>query len=481
MLNANRLFGGIEYKYLVAIAFVSGIFMDILDTTIVNAALPRLSEDFHANVASLEWVVTGYLLSLAVWIPASGWIGDRFGTKRTFLFANGMFIAGSALCGAAWSIESLTLFRVLQGVGGGMLTPVGMAMLYRAFTPQERARASAILSIPTTMAPMLGPVLGGWLIDQFSWRWIFYVNVPVGILSLWFSAGCLREHREATAGKFDPAGFLLSGVAIAGVLYALSRGVDDGWTSPRVLISGLGGLLSLVLLIAVELRLPTPMLDLRLYDLRMFRVSSLVAFMSFSSQFGMLFLLPLFLQVPRGLSALDSGLTTLPQPVGQVLMIQVTSRLYNRIGPRRNLIVSTSGLAITSGLFLLVGLETDLWLIRGLMLLRGMFIAFQMVAMQTAAFSAVPRPKTGRASSLLSTMRQIAAAFGVAVAATVLVSGTSALAGASGSGMAQPGAVAAFHTAFAVASVFGLLGLLFALRIRDHDVAPAVRLAAQAA
>ncbi|HEX6513779.1 MAG TPA: DHA2 family efflux MFS transporter permease subunit [Chloroflexota bacterium] len=466
----KSLFTRVEYKYLVAIAFVSGIFMDILDTTIVNVALPKLADDFHASVASLEWVVTGYLLSLAVWIPASGWVGDRFGTKRTFLFANAMFVIGSALCGLAWSIESLTLFRVLQGIGGGMLTPVGMAMLYRAFTPQERARASAILSVPTTMAPMLGPVLGGFLVDQLSWRWIFFVNVPVGILSFWFSAACLQEHREPDAGRFDPAGFLLSGFAVAGILYALSRGVDDGWTSSRVLLLGVGGLISFALLFVVELRLTSPMLDLRLYSVHLFRVTNGVAFMSFSSQFGMLFLLPLFLQEPRGLSALESGLTTFPQPIGQLLTIQVTSRLYARIGPRKNLVVSTFGLALTSGLFLLVGLQTDLWLIRGLMLLRGMFIAFQMVAMQTAAFSAVPRQKTGRASSLISTMRQLAAAFGVAVAATVLISGTSALAGSSGSPIAQPGAVAAFHTAFAIASLFGLIGLLFALQVRDQDV-----------
>ena len=164
MRSLRAIVAGVEYKYLVAAAFVFGLFMDILDTTIVNVALPVLGEEFNAGTAQLEWVVTGYLLSLAIWIPASGWIGDRFGTKRTFLFATAMFVVGSALCAAAWSIQSLAFFRVLQGVGGGMLTPVGTAMLYRAFTPAERARASAILSIPTMIAPMLGPVIGGFLV-----------------------------------------------------------------------------------------------------------------------------------------------------------------------------------------------------------------------------------------------------------------------------------------------------------------------------
>jgi EmrB/QacA subfamily drug resistance transporter len=468
----------VDYKYLVAAAFVFGLFMDILDTTIVNVALPRLSEEFNASTAQLAGVVTGYLVSLAVWIPASGWVGDRFGTKRTFLFATAVFVLGSALCGRAWSIESLTMFRVLQGVGGGMLTPVGTAMLYRAFTPQERARASAILSIPTMIAPMLGPVVGGILVDSLSWRWIFYVNVPVGVASFVFSWLVLKEHKEPGVGRFDPLGFVLSGAGLAGILFALSRGTEDGWTSPTVLASGLGGLVCVGLLVVVESRVAAPMLEFALYARRMFRTASLTAFMFFSSSWGLVFLLPLFLQQLLGLSATESGLTTFAQPIGQIAMVQVTSRLYSRIGPRKNLIIASSGLMTTSLLFLLVGLETNLWWIRGLMLLRGMFMAFNMVAMQTAAFSAVPRAKMGRASSLFSTLRQVGAAFGVAVAGTVLTSRIAALvpAGADLSGAAASDAgLTAFHDAVAVIALLGFLGLVFALQVRDSDVQPARR------
>src|SRR5581483_9782564 len=164
----------IEYKHVVATVFCFGLFMYSLDTTVVNVALPRLGEEFNASTDTLEWVVTGYLLSLAVWVPASGWVGDRFGTKRTFIVATSIFTAASVLCGSAWSIQSLALFRVLQGIGGGMMTPVGTAMIYRVYTVQERARASAIIGIPTQVAPMLGPLLGGFLVDKASWRWIFY-------------------------------------------------------------------------------------------------------------------------------------------------------------------------------------------------------------------------------------------------------------------------------------------------------------------
>jgi EmrB/QacA subfamily drug resistance transporter len=464
MQSLRSFFARFDYKYLVASAFVFGLFMDILDTTIVNVALPVLGQDFHAGTAQLEWVITGYLLSLALWIPASGWIGDRFGTKRTFLFATAMFVVGSALCGAAWSIESLALFRVLQGVGGGMLTPVGTAMLYRAFTPAERARASAILSIPTMIAPMMGPVVGGFLVTFVSWRWIFYLNLPVGLASFAFSWIVLREHREPHAGRFDPLGFVLSGGGLAAVLFALSEGPQVGWSSPLVLGSAIVGVSCFVLLVIVERRLVSPLLDLALYANATFRGSNIIAFGFFAGQFGLVFLLPLFLQETRGLSALDSGLTTFAQPIAQILMVQVTSRVYWRLGARRNLIISSFGLTLTSGLFLLVGLTTDLWWIRGLMLMRGAFMAFNMVAMQTAAFSAVPRNKTGRASSLFSTVRQVAAALGVAVAATVLSTRSSAA--ALGAGQVAPD-LTGFHYAVASLLVFGLLSLFFALRFQD--------------
>ncbi|MDH4148523.1 MAG: MFS transporter, partial [Acidimicrobiia bacterium] len=184
----------VPYKHVVAVAFVVGLFMDILDTTIVNVALPTLRVDFGADVNTIEWVVTGYLLSLAMWIPVSGWLGNRYGTKRIFVFALAMFTFASALCGLAWNIQSLIAFRVLQGVGGGMLTPVGTAMLFRAYPPAERPRASSLLAMVTVLAPAVGPLIGGALVENASWRWIFYVNLPIGALGVWFSLRYLRNH-----------------------------------------------------------------------------------------------------------------------------------------------------------------------------------------------------------------------------------------------------------------------------------------------
>src|SRR4051794_3596731 len=202
---------GLEYKWLVAIVFVCGMFIDIMDTTIVFVATPTLAREFNAAPSSIEWVVLGYLLSLAVWIPASGWIGDRFGTKKVFLFALAMFTLASALCGQAHSLSELVGFRVLQGIGGGMLTPVGTAMLFRAFPPVERAKASTVLLIPAVIAPATGPIIGGWLVTDVSWRWIFYVNLPIGVLGFLVGFFFLEEYTEGSAGPFDIPGFVLSG------------------------------------------------------------------------------------------------------------------------------------------------------------------------------------------------------------------------------------------------------------------------------
>src|SRR5947209_1338788 len=222
-------------KIAVSVVFVLAMFMSIMDVTIVNVALPQLGRQFHVPAAHVDTVVVGFLVSLAVFIPASGWLGDRFGTKRVFLVALAIFTAASALCGLAQSLDQLVLFRVLQGVGGGMLAPVGMAMLFRTFPPEERVRASRILIVPTALAPASGPVLGGLLVTDLSWRWAFYVNVPIGVVGFIFGLLFLEETQQEDAGRFDLRGFLLSGAGLGTLMYAVSEGPAKGWSSPLIL------------------------------------------------------------------------------------------------------------------------------------------------------------------------------------------------------------------------------------------------------
>ncbi|CAN5651332.1 MDR family MFS transporter [soil metagenome] len=466
----------LEYKWIVAIAFLLGIFMDLLDVTIVNVALPSIATDFNVTEGGIEWLITGYTLSLAVWIPASGWLGDRFGTKRIFTIAIVAFTAGSLLCAMAWSLNSLIAFRVLQGIGGGMMTPVGTAMLMRAFPPQERARSSMILMIPIAIAPAVGPVLGGVLVDQLSWEWIFLINLPIGVLAFFFAFFMLKEEKQPNPGKFDIRGFILSGTGLPLLLFGVSEGPSSGWSSPRVLIPAIAGVLLLTALVLVETRIPQPLLSFKLFRDRMFRTGNLLIFLMAGGMFGALFLLPMFLQQMRGLSATDSGLTTFPQAVGMIVASQITTRIYPKIGPKRMVLVGGLGVTLTSAAFLFVDLGTSLWLIRGIMFIRGFFFNTTIVPLQAATYATIQRQDQGRASSLYSTTRQVGGSVGVAILSTVLVQQLAS----NTNGLTDPaaiasGSVSAFHWAFGAAVVLSAVATIGGFMIKDEDAAATMR------
>ena len=465
-----EIFGRVlPYKYIVAMVYVVALFLDILDVTIVNVAIPELGRTFATENA--EWIVLGYTLSLAVWIPVSGWLGDRFGTKRVFMFAFGAFVAGSLACALAQSIEQLIAFRVLQGVGGGMLTPVGVAMLFRAFPPAERAKASTYIMIPTLLAPALGPILGGLLVTHASWRWIFLINVPIGVFGLWFGMRYLREQREPSVGRFDLPGFLLSGAALALVVYALSEGPRQGWSSTPVLVTLLVGLACGVAMVWVETHVDHPMLALRLFANRIFRQCNVVSALSTMSFLGLLFVMPLYLQLLRGQSPLTSGLTTFPQAFGVLISSQFAGRLYARIGPRRLMTggLFTAGLVIS--MFISIDQDTNLWLIRAMMFARGLCMGFAFVPMQAASYATIAPADNGRASAIFSTQRQVAVSIGVAVLASVLASYMS-LSTEPTTPQEIADSLTGYRVAFGMATMFALLGALAAWFIRDSDAAP---------
>lgn len=466
----KRLFGHIQYKWLVAICFVTGLFMEILDTTIINTAIPTLTEEFDATPAGIEWVILGYLLALAVFIPASGWIGDRIGTKKTFLFALTVFTSASALCGFAQSLEQLIGFRLLQGVGGGMLTPIGTAMLYRAFPPEERARASAVLIIPTVVAPALGPLVGGAIVTNLSWRWIFYVNIPVGVFGILFAATFLKEHRELKSARFDLAGFLLSGAGLAGVLYALSRAPEHGWLSGQVLVTGLGGLALLALMVKVETTVDEPMLALRLYKDRIFRNGNIAGSLSYGSFIGFYFLLPQFMQGLLGATPFRSGLATFPQAIGVIAMSQFVGRWYHTIGPRRLVTFGMTMASLATLPFALLDLDTSLALIGLMMFVRGCFMAFCFMPIQAATYSNIDAPDTGRASAIFSAQRQTSAALGVAILATVFISRTHH--GLDAGREPSSALLSGYHWGFIGSSIIFLFGAVWSYtRIKDSDAA----------
>ena len=457
----------------VCIVYVSAMFMSIMDSTIVNVALPSLARELRIPTTSIDAVVVGYLVSMAVVIPASGWLGDRWGTKRIFLGALTLFSVASALCGLSDSFTMLVLFRILQGAAGGALTPVGMAILYRTFPPEQRVQMSRILIVPTIIAPATGPVLGGFLVDQFSWRWVFFVNVPIGIAACLFGLIFLYEYREPSAGHFDLTGFALAGIGMALVMYALSEGATYGWLSAGILGSAIVGVIMLAAFVAVELRAREPMIDLRLLKDRLFRSSNMAALFASAGFVGMLFIAPLFLQEGRGVSALLSGLTTFPEAIGVVLSTQIVARLYPRVGPRRLMAGGLTAVAVFMSLLCLMGSDTSLWLMRALMFFVGAGMAYSFLSVQTAAFATITPAATGRASAIYNTQRQLGGALGIAILSTVL----SAVGPfhVSATGAALPN-LAAYHAAFLAAAALALIGACLALTIHDHDAASTMQL-----
>jgi len=404
--------------------------------------------------------VTAYLVALAVAMPASGWVGDRFGGRNVMLASTGLFTAASALCGMATSLPELVALRAVQGLGGGVLVPVGMAMMFRAFPLAERIRANRLIIVPTLLAPALGPVIGGLLVDGLSWRWIFYINVPVGVAALAFGALFLPRGSEHPAGRFDLPGFLLAGTGFPLLLYALSTGASAGWAAPHVLIAIILSIILLIVFVMVELRVAEPMLRLRIYADRLFRTTNLQLSFATAGFIGTLFLVPLLLQNGLGFTALHSGLSTFPEAIGGMTGVQVTTRLYKRVGPRRLMVAGMCGTVVTIGGMAFAGPGNAAWLIPVLMFFTGCSFGFAMAPSQAAALATLSPALTGQATTLLNTLRQAGGAAGVALLGTVL-------------GATQPGPLdlAGYRLAFLAAACLMALGAMFAARVRDADAA----------
>ncbi len=431
-------------------------------------ALPTIGRDFAVTPTAVDSISISFLVSLAVFIPASGWLGDRFGGKRVLLAAVVVFTVASALCGLAGSLGELVIFRVIQGAGGGMLAPVGLAMLFRVFPPEERIRASSILTVPTTLAPALGPVLGGWLVTDFSWRWVFYVNVPIGAAAFIFGLIFLRQAGQSDPGRFDLPGFLLAGIGLGLAMYGVSEGPVKGWHSADVLATIAAGVVLLAAMVIVELRTARPMVDLRLLSNRLFRSSNGVMILTSVAFLGTLYGISLYYQDGRGLTALGSGLSTFPEALGVMGGAQLASRwLYRRLGPRRHITLGLIGTTLSIGLLALLGPATSLWWARLLMLTLGLSMAQIFVPVQAAAFAAITPAATGRASTMFNAVRQLGGAVGVAMLTTAIVLvGPVHLVGG------HPAAnLTAYRVAFLVAAAVCLAAVPCALSIRDADAA----------
>jgi EmrB/QacA subfamily drug resistance transporter len=455
-------------KIAVSVVYVAAMFMTIMDTTIVNVALPTIARNFHTDSAGVAATVIAFLVSIAVFIPASGWLGDHLGGRRVLLGSIAIFTIASGMCGVAGSLSELVAFRILQGVGGGLMTPVGLAMLFRVFPPAERMRASSILVIPTTIAPAIGPVIGGIFVTELSWRWVFYVNVPIGAAAVIFGLLFLGDQRESEHRGFDLPGFLLSGIGLGLLMYGVSEGPTEGWATARILATTIGGAVLLGILIQFELRRNHPLLDLRLFSDRLFRSSALVMTLGATAFIGVLYLLAIFFQDALGFSALRAGLTIFPEALGVMGGAQIVSRLaYPRLGPRRVMLTGLGIIAVMMVALAFVGTGTNLWVIRAVVFVLGFGMAGIFIPSQAASFATISRERTGGASTLFNAQRQLGGAIGVAILTTVLVAvkPVTIIAG-------HPALhIAAYHVSFLVAAAIALLGGVAAMTIHDADAA----------
>ena len=458
----------VNQKIAVGVVYVAALFMAIMDTTIVNVALPVMGRDFHTRSDAVDSVVIGFLVSTGVFLAASGWLGDRFGGRKVLLFSVVLFTAASALCGLASSLGELVVFRVLQGAAGGLMTPVGMAMLFRVFPPAERIRASSILMIPTALAPALGPVLGGLLVTDLSWRWVFYVNVPIGIAAFVFGALFLDDHAQAHPGRFDLAGFLLAASGLGLLMYGVSEGPLKGWATTPVLVTIAAGLVLLLAMVFFELRQAKPLIDLRVYGDRLFRATSAVLTLGAVAFLGVLFLVALFYQDALHLSALQSGLNTFPEALGVLIGAQIVSRLlYPVLDPRRIMAGGLVFVAAAMASMAAIGAGTSLWWARAAMLVIGLGMSCVFIPAQAASFATISPERTGRASTLFNAARQLGGAAGVAVLTTVLAAAGPTRVSA---GRVVPN-LTAYHAGFLAAAGIALLASLAAITVSDGDAA----------
>ncbi|MGH0827373.1 MDR family MFS transporter [Bacillus pretiosus] len=437
----------INPKVVVSIVYITAMFMAAMDATIVNVALQTISRELQVPPSAMGTVNVGYLVSLAVFLPISGWLGDRFGTKRVFLIALFVFTIASALCGMANDITLLNIFRIIQGAGGGLLTPVGMAMLFRTFSPEERPKISRFIVLPIAVAPAIGPIIGGFFVDQMSWRWAFYINLPFGIVALLFGL------------------LFLSAPGFAMLIYALSQGPSKGWISPEIMSTGIAGVVFITLFIIVELKVKQPMLDLRLLKEPVFRKMSLISLFSSAGLIGMLFVFPLMYQNVIGASALESGLTTFPEAIGLMISSQIVPWSYKKLGARK---VISIGLICTAIIFVLLSFvnhDTNPWQIRALLFGIGIFLGQSVGAVQFSAFNNIAPPSMGRATTIFNVQNRLGSAIGVAVLASILA------------GFVNYGAQHNAHSDFLPyqaaligSAIFLLVALLFSLRISDKEV-----------
>ena len=413
-----------SYKWWLLANVMIGTFMAVLDATIVNVGLPKIMASFGVGIDKIEWVLTAYMLALAVMLPTSGWMADRFGYKRVYFLGLFLFTVGSFLCGYSSSEDMLIFSRVIQGLGAGALMPVGMAIITREFPPEQRTLALGFWSIASAASVSFGPLIGGYLVDNFSWPLIFDVNVPIGIAGMLATAIIQKEYRSERKRSFDPVGFISVSLFLPVLLYALTEGNaaanSGGWNSPVILICFGISAISLALFLVTELTIDEPLIDLSLFKGFNFAISNLVIFIFGIGMFGSTFLLPLYLQNSLGYTAIQAGSVFLPVGIIQGIIAPATGIFSKKMDPKIPILVGAVLLSLSFYLNSMLSYMTEHSFIMATLYLRGLAMGLMFSPLTALATIGIPKEKMGQASGLINVLRQIGGSFGVALLSTLL-------------------------------------------------------------
>jgi MFS transporter, DHA2 family, multidrug resistance protein len=414
-----------SYKWWVLATVMIGTFMAVLDATIVDVSLAKLMAAFGISVDKVEWVITAYMLVFAVMLPTSGWIADHFGYKRTYFLALALFTFGSFLCGLAWNEDALVFFRIIQATGAGLIMPTGMAIVMREFPPRQRGIALGFWAISAAASVSLGPMIGGYLIDNLNWNAIFNVNVPVGIVGLFATLVIQREYKTEQLRSFDVVGFLSMAVFLSSLLLALTDGNarwnTGGWTSPFIVSCLLISALSLIVFLITEFSVEHPLIELSLFKDFNFSLANGVLFIFGFGMFGSTFLLPLFLQNSLGYTAFQAGSLFLSVGLLQAAAAPIAGILSDKINPKIPAAVGITLLAFSLLLNSSLSLFSEHHQIMIPLYIRGIAMGLIFTPLSSIALSGIPRNKVGQASGLFNIIRQLGGSFGIAFMSTMLI------------------------------------------------------------
>ena len=461
----------LAYKWWVTIAVTLGMLMSLMDSTIVNVAIPQMQRSFGANLHDVQWVVTIYMLTQAAVIPTAPYLTARFGGKRAYVWTLSAFLLGSLLCGFAWNLPSLLLFRLIQGIGGGILLPLVMTLQYQAFPPEERGTASSVMGIPLMLAPVLGPVVGGYLVTMFGWQWAFFINIPLGIVGVIVAQKVLKHTTPERQTRFDLAGFLTAGSGSAMLVYAVSE-VASGASSISNILLLCAGIVLLLAFVLIELHKARhgqePLLDMRHFRERTFAFSNLSLVLYSFVWFGMLFLISIYLQTLHQETALQAGMIQGAQAVATLILLPIAGRLSDRIGPQS---IARAGLLVLIGACLLMttlALNTPIWMIIGILLLLGCATGLT-GQIPVAAMSRIEKDshkEVAHGSTLVTVLRAVAAPMGVAVLSSLVQARSQQYTpmltsqGITGKLLTLQSSLLAMHDGFLIAAFLAFLALV---------------------